>query len=90
MNPSADDSIPIGQVGIFESGEHLGKYVLVEADKTGTGYHVWILERWPGLLPNNGWDAWADDMSGVLEWIIDPDAKIRWTGRQVAKQEKRR
>lgn len=71
---------PVGEVGLVESGPHRGSYVLIERDERGIGYHIWILKRWPGVLPNDGWDAWVDDEIGLQEWLADGDFKIRWTG----------
>ena len=74
----------IGQVGIFEAGEYRGKYVLVEHDHTKAGWHIWILEKWPGTLPNDGWDIWADDEEQLADWFEQPDFRVRWLGRRPA------
>lgn len=83
MNGVNEESIweRIGEVGIIENGPHQGKYVLIERDETDSGFHIWILAKWPGVLPNSGWDGWADDMEGVNEWLSDPDFRVSWTGR---------
>ena len=75
---------PIGEVGVIETGPHRGRYVLVDEDASGAGFHIWILEQWPGQLPNDGWDGWADDLEGLREWFADPDFAVRWTGRPAA------
>ena len=70
----------IDEVGIFESGPHEGKYVVVYRDDSDTGWHVEIMDQWPGQ-PQEGWDIWADDDNQLQELFNSDDFDVTWTGR---------
>jgi hypothetical protein len=53
-------------------------YVLIERDDTDSGWHIWVLQEWPGKLPNDGYDIWADDDDQVEEWLADPGFSVNW------------
>lgn len=69
---------PIGEI---QRGAHRGANIQVEADESGTGYHLWVTKSNPdGTV--TGWDIWADTWSDVTEWLIE-EFDVRWNdGRQ--------
>lgn len=70
----------IGEVGIFESGPHEGKYVVAYRDGSDAGWHVEIMEQWPGKS-QEGWDIWAEDDNQLQELFESPEFDVSWTGR---------
>jgi hypothetical protein len=69
-----------GRVGRLASGQHAGRYVVVEEDKTRTGFHIWLLQRHPQEGSSDGWDVWADDEAVVAAWFSRALASVEWLG----------
>ena len=65
------------RVGVVTGGPHIGMYVKVEQDRTGTGWHIWLLMRHPREGASEGWDIWADDLDQVNEWF-QTDLPVNW------------
>ncbi|WP_152991363.1 hypothetical protein [Frankia sp. R43] len=65
-----------GVPGRILSGEYEGRSLLVERDRAGTGWRIYITEQSPGVR-GEGWDVWADDEHQIEEWIRDFGA-IEW------------
>ncbi len=72
--------IRTNEVGRLLTGPHSGSYVLIERDENRSGFHIWVLERWPGSPDNDGWDIWADDQEQVREWLDDDAFQVEWLG----------
>lgn len=64
---------PVGRV---TSGPHRGMFVQVERDASGTGWHIWLLERWPP--PAEGFDIWADDQAQLDAWLGPDHLAVDW------------
>lgn len=67
-----------GGVGQVVGGSHLGMFVKVEEDPSGTGFHIWLLERHPDEGPSQGWDIWADNADDVDDWFAGELADVQW------------
>ncbi len=53
-------------------------FVKVEQDSSGTGFHIWLLERHPDDGPSQGWDIWADSAEHVDEWFVGELKSVQW------------
>jgi hypothetical protein len=69
---------PYDRVGKVTTGEHEGMFVLVEADESGTGWHIWLLSEDPRVGPSSGWDIWADELEDVDEWLGPENLNVEW------------
>jgi hypothetical protein len=75
---SEASDLPIGRVGVARAGEHRGRFVRVEADKSGTGWHIWVMADDPRAGPSAGWDIWADEPRHVDEWLGKDELDVEW------------
>ena len=70
----------VGTVGEILSGTYKGWFVEVEADRSGHGWHIWVMERWPNPGSGTVWDVWADDEDQLREWFTASEefVTVRW------------
>lgn len=68
-----------GRVGRVLGGSNAGRFVKVDQDSSGTGFHIWLSERHPDEGPSQGWDIWADNAEDVDEWFAGELATVQWS-----------
>ncbi|MEX5713625.1 hypothetical protein AB1484_36885 [Parafrankia sp. FMc6] len=73
-------SIPLWRTGVagrVVAGEYGGRYIYIEKDRTGAGWHIYVSENPPGD-PGEGWDIWAENERQIEEWFQDLEIAVEW------------